>query len=316
MSFHLYHLSILEGIPKKVSFQSQSIFKWVLKMKTSRYIQSKQKNFALNNSLELKSKKKNKGAALYTERLEDNLFIPLSAEVIEDFSQGDGNELKHSYLGDLPKIHAVHSSAGIVVNLFTHWLKNPVPLAIALKLVSPKTRCRLKINFEVKVPICDDFHRSPNLDVLFRVNGQSKFLAFGIESKLSEPFSGRGHKGLNPGYLDDKFWIGLPNLKALAVRLSPQDREFKHLDVPQLLKHILGLSRAFKRRFKLLYLYSEGLALEGGLHQAEIDRFSQVAKSDKVEFRALSYQALIDRLSTRHRDTDPDYVKFITSRYF
>ena len=284
-------------------------------MKTSRFIQSKQKNFALNNSIELKSKKKNKGAALYTERLEDNLFIPLSAEVIEDFSQGDGNELKHSYFGDLPKIHAVHSSAGIVVNLFTPWLKNPIPLAVALKLVSPKTRCSLRINFEVKVPICDDFHRHPNLDVLFRVSGRSKFLAFGVESKFSEPYSGRGHNGLNPAYLDDKFWVGIPNLQALAVRLSPVDREFKHLDVSQLLKHILGLKRAFKLRFKLLYLYSDGLGQEGGLHALEIARFSLIAKLDKVEFRALSYQALIDRLATRHREEHEKYIKFITSRY-
>ena len=285
-------------------------------MKTSRYIQAKQKNFALNNSIELKSKKKNKGATLYTKKMEDNLFIPLSAEVIEDFSKGDGNELKHSYFGDLPKIHAVHSSSAIVVNLFTPWLKNPIPLAVALKLVSPKTRCRLKINFEVKVPISDDFHRHPNLDVLFRVSGRSKFLAFGIESKFSEPFSSRTHKGMNPVYLADEFWTGLPNLKALAGRLSPEDHEFKYLDVPQLLKHILGLKRAFKRRFKLLYLYWDGSGLEGGFHELEIAKFSQVAKSDRLEFRALSYQSLVGRLAERHRELHPDYIKFITSRYF
>ena len=130
------------------------------------------------------------------------------------------------------------------------------------------------------------------------------------------PFSGRGHKGLNPAYLDAKFWVDLPNLQALALRLSPVDYEFKYLDAPQLIKHILGLKRAFKRRFKLLYLYWDGTGQEGGLHQAEIDRFSQVAKSDRVEFRAISHQSLIDRLSERHRELHPEYVKFITSRYF
>lgn len=285
-------------------------------MKTSRYIRSKLKNFAQNNSIKLRSKKKNKGAAFYTEKMDDNLFIPLTAEIIQQFNEADGNELKASYSGDLPKVQAVHSSSAIVVNIFTYWLNDPIPLAIACKLCSPKTQCTLSMEFEVKVPISDGFHRHPNLDVLFRVGGKSRFLAFGVESKLSEPFSGRGHKGLNPVYLADEFWTGLPNLRELAGRLSPIDHEFRHLDVIQLLKHILGLSRGFKRRFKLLYLYWDGLGPEGALHQTEIARFSQVAKLDKVVFRALSYQDLVDRLAHKHRKAHEDYIKYIISRYF
>lgn len=284
-------------------------------MKTSRYIRSKLKNFAQNNSIKLRSKKKNRGGAFYTEKIDDNLFQPLTAEIIQQFNKADGNELRTSCLGDLPKIQAVHSSSAIVVNLFSYWLNDPIPLAVALKLISPKTQCILSMEFESKMPISDDFERAPNLDVLFRVEGKSRFTAFGVESKLSEPFSGRGHKGLNPVYLADEFWTGLPNLKELAGRLSPVDREFRHLDVIQLLKHILGLSRAFKRRFKLLYLYWDGLGPEGGLHQTEIDRFSQLAKLDKVEFQALSYQDLVDRLATKHREAHEDYIKFITARY-
>lgn len=285
-------------------------------MKTSRHIKTKQKNYALNNKIKLRSRKKARGAPLYTEILDQNLFQPLTTEIIRQFNEADGNELKASYSGDLPKIQAVHSSSAIVVNLFSYWLNDPIPLAVALKLVSPRTKCNLSIELESKVPISDDFKRHPNLDVLFRVEGKSRFMAFGVESKLSEPFSGRGHKGMNPVYLNDEFWAGLPNLKALATRLSPVDREFRHLDVVQLLKHILGLSRAFKKRFKLLYLYYDGSGPEGALHEAEIAKFSQVAKLDKVEFRALSYQDLVDRLATRHREAHQDYIKFITERYF
>ena len=287
------------------------------KMKTSKLIKAKQSSFALNQNVKLRSRKKNKGALFYTEERDKNLLSPLLDKVIEQFDKGDGNEIRPSYSGDLPKIQAVHSSSAIVVNLFSYWLElnNLIPLAIALKLVSPKTRCSLSMEFEAKLPISDNFKRAPNLDVLFKVEGKSRFLAFGIESKLSEPFSGRGHKGLNPVYLANEFWTGLPNLKALAGRLSPQNHEFKHLDVIQLLKHILGLKRAFKMRFKLLYLYWEGSGLEGGLHALEIDKFSQITRLDKVEFRSISYQDLIDRLATKHREEHEKYIKFITSRY-
>lgn len=285
------------------------------KMKASRFIKTKQKNHALNNSIKLRSKKKDKGASLYCETINENLFIPLPVEVIEDFHEGDGNELRISYLGDLAKIQALHSSSAIVVNFFTYWLKDPIPLAVALKLVSPKNQCNLSMEFEAKVPIDDSFHRHPNLDVLFRVEGKSRFLAYAVESKLSEPFNSRRHKGLNPVYLTNEFWTGLPKLQELAGRLSPDDREFRHLDVPQLLKHILGLSRAFKRRFKLLYLYWDGLGEEGASHQAEIAKFRQVAKLDKIEFRAISFQDLVERLATRHRVKHEKYINYISTRY-
>jgi len=96
----------------------------------------------------------------------------------------------------------------------------------------------------------------------------------------------------------------------------PDDLEFKYLHPTQLIKHILGLKKAFgKKRFRLLYLWYDVLGEEGSIHQKEIDRFLRIAKSDDIKFHALSYQDLIARLSAENRTDHEKYVKYITERY-
>lgn len=284
-------------------------------MRATKYIKIKQYHFALNSPINLRSRKIDRGSPFYTEELDQNLFQPLPLEVIQQFNQADGNELRASSNGDLPKIQAVHSSAAIAINLFSYWLSNPLPIAIACKFCSPKNTSSLKMEFEAKVPISDTFERAPNLDVLFRIADNPQFRAFAIESKFSEPFNSRSHRGLNPAYLELDLWTELQHLKALATRLSPDDHEFRYLDAAQLIKHVLGLTRAFKQQFKLLYLYYDALSSDSARHEAEIDKFEQVAQQDKVEFRALSYQDLINNLANQHRTEHEAYIRYITARY-
>lgn len=283
-------------------------------MKPTRYIQSRQSNFALNQQLRLRSRKKARGRAMYITQRNENLFIPLSLDIEGQFNQADGNELRPSRNGDLPKMHAIHSSSALIVNLAAYWFSNPIPFAVCCLLCSPKTRCRLTMEFEVKLPIRDDWERHPQVDVLIPVEGDRRFAAFAIESKFSEPF-GRQHEGLNPKYLDPALWSGLPHLYQLAQTLSPADRTFQYLHAAQLLKHILGLTRKFGTRFKLLYLYYDVPGDEATTHRQEVLQFKQTCLLDKVRFCARSYQDLIDCLATRHRRNHPSYINYITTRY-
>ena len=71
-------------------------------------------------------------------------------------------------------------------------------------------------------------------------------------------------------YLDgalDALWAAAPTLRSLATRCAnPAARDFVHLDVPQLLKHLLGLRRRAGARGHLLYLYCDVPGRSGVKH--------------------------------------------------
>ena len=84
----------------------------------------------------------------------------------------------------------------------------------------------------------------------------------------------------------------------------------------QLIKHILGLKTGFdKAGFKLMYLWYDVPGKEGVVHRDEIERFSEIARSDSVSFHSLSYQELIIGLSTEFRQGHEKYIKYLTERY-
>jgi hypothetical protein len=92
-------------------------------------------------------------------------------------------------------------------------------------------------------------------------------------------------------------------------------KKFEHLDVGQLLKHILGLTRAFGREgFVLLYLWYDvpgsGAATK---HQAELTDFSEAVR-DEVVFRGETYQNFFRRLGAEVAGTP--YEEYLRSRYF
>jgi hypothetical protein len=98
---------------------------------------------------------------------------------------------------------------------------------------------------------------APNLDVLVTYAGDTVNAA--IECKFCEPFSTRTKAPLSEKYLDSAFdalWDGIPALRAIAGRCCDSNVEdFTHLDVPQLLKHVLGLRRRTGPHGCLSYRY-------------------------------------------------------------
>ena len=146
----------------------------------------------------------------------------------------------------------------------------------------------------------------------------------GVESKFGEPFSTRARPGLKPAYLDDRcaeFWRRMPRLRKLAETLCPENGAYEHLDAPQLLKHILGLSRSAKR-FQLLYVYYAVPGRAGSKHADEVEKFISVATRDRIDVAAQTYQDVIGRLLTSNRvlpetsrGAHTAYLNYVAERY-
>jgi hypothetical protein len=288
------------------------------KMNTLEYILSKQEQWALGRGRDLVGSTDVRGRKMYTRTLRENLFEPLLPSVERAFHEGDGGELGPR-AGSPPKMHAVHSSAALGVNVFHHWLttSRAPEIAWACGFCRRGNRSPQSIRFEVKFQISSAFHFSPNLDVIIGNAPGSRFSVFAVESKFSEPYSQRGPGGVAQEYLEMlSLWKGLPALKELAATISPGDDRFVHLHVGQLIKHILGLKAAFGiRGFRLLYLWYDGLGAEGARHRAEIEEVVSVASADGIKLHALSYLDLIVRLANEFRDSDRDYIDYISNRY-
>ena len=118
-------------------------------------------------------------------------------------------------------------------------------------------------------------------------------------------------------YLVDKnLWADLNALNRLAREINPIDERYSYLHAAQLIKHILGLNASLGSKiFKLLYLWYDVLGKEGADHRAEIEDFTNFAKSDGINFHAMTYQELIVILDKYYRDEHSDYIKYITERY-
>jgi hypothetical protein len=85
------------------------------------YILSRQVQWAHNNGIKLVGSRGKHGRLAYTQKLDDNLFQPLHPKVKGALERGAGGELNATN-DSLPKMHAVHSSSVLGVNIFQYWL--------------------------------------------------------------------------------------------------------------------------------------------------------------------------------------------------
>jgi hypothetical protein len=241
--------------------------------------------------------------------LPENLIVPMSSEVREQFRNGSGGELGNC--AKPGKMSSLRSSSALAFNFFAPWLGNDLrPLAAALG--QEINDCTL--GFERKFP-----HglssTPPNMDVTFD-NEQVRPLA--VECKFTEPYgSKKGHHPLDLKYFDGgrARWSeqGLPKCQRLAESIG-QNIEFKRLGVGQLLKHILGLAWTTKRAPRLVCIWYDTRCEEAHEHRAELERF-RAHLDDVVEFSALSYQEVFTRLRNGPEPV-PRYAEYLVSRYF
>lgn len=289
-------------------------------MRPSDYILQKQRLWALRHTIRLRRRPSNSrhsprgaGGQTYTVMLEDNLFEPLLPKARGEFEQADGGELRAGQ--DIGNMYALQSSSAAACNLFHYWrrLDELGPILRALRV--PSTRWT-GVVFEAKRPIAESLDRPPNIDVEIAYDAKTAHRAVGIECKLSEPYYGRPHSGISQKYFrTDNIWEGLPTLRQLAERLSPDDDLYIHLHAAQLLKHVLGMRVAYGAgRFRLLYLWYDVIGSEAARHRAEIGDFSTLARADGVSFSAITYQQVILHLA-QHRAEHGEYVDYLAERY-
>lgn len=144
---------------------------------------------------------------------------------------------------------------------------------------------------------------------------------WGIESKFTEPFNhGTYDVPFRPAYFakDPGRWsrLGLPRCQALAERLRDGEVRFSCLDVPQLLKHALGLRR-HDSPGSLVLLWHRVESAEAEILAKEIASFAAAVDED-LGFRAVTYQEVFERLG---RDAGTggnhtDYREWLRDRYF
>ncbi len=247
----------------------------------------------------------------YVATLPSNLFLGrLHSETDAEFRQADGSELEDA-LTRPAKMRALASSSALAVNFFDAWRHTDKrPLSSALGLASPIATLR----FEFKTTRYPVKPRSPNLDLMLKLaDGQS----VALESKFSEPYrSGEGFGALSARYFpaDGPLWFqaGLPAAQRVADHLRP---EWVYLDVPQLLKHLLGLAGDPTKPSALVYLWFDTSQPDADAHRREIERFTSEVANDPVSFRSVTYQKIFGAL----RELDEPVVgwhSYMARRYF
>ena len=246
----------------------------------------------------------------YTFSLDDNLFLPLLPEVKKKFQSGKGDELGSG--GKRGKMQALHSSSALAVNVFQYWVNRDVS-NIASACGAPQGITEM--HFE-RTHTTSLGGIPPHLDIEFSGNGL-KPLA--IESKFTEPYHRHTKRLIKRKYLNvPDLWAGLPGCEKLIRRIHEEERgktSFSYLDAPQLLKHILGLTKAYGADgFNLLYLWYEVASPEARSHRKELKEFEKYI-GEEVTFREMTYQEFFETIKKSH-GVDKGYISCLAERYF
>ena len=272
-----------------------------MRIRTVENITAQQLTWARQNKIALEKS--------YTSRVEDNIFGgQLHPATRLEYEKGKGHELEGH-------MKALHSSSALVVNVFDYWRR--------VGRIQDMAECCgaegsvTEMEFEKTHPIKGVTRTPPHLDVEF-----GGTLPLAIESKFTETYRRKTRRPLASTHLDkyiekDDIWVGLPRLRAVAesiVRQSADRTQFEYLDVPQLVKHVLGLNGAYQGHFSLLYLWYRVESPEAAQHEHELGEFVAHV-GDEIGFRTMTYQELFNRIR-RLPNFDPAYVEYLEARYF
>jgi len=248
----------------------------------------------------------------YTMKVEDNIFRgELHPETRKAYERGKGHELE----GKPAHMKALRSSSALVVNVFDYWQ--------CQSRIQDIARCcgaegaLTGIEFEKTHPVRGFERTPPHLDVEF-----AGLIPLAIESKFTETYQRTTRRPLAKTRLDaylkhDDIWDGTPKLNNLArniVQQSSGRTEFQYLDVPQLIKHILGLNCCYSSGFSLLYLWYKIDSKEATEHEENLARFSDWIKGE-INFQTMTYQELFDKIKCIS-NVDSAYLKYLEQRYF
>jgi hypothetical protein len=234
----------------------------------------------------------------------------LNPETHNELLHGDGNEFGEP--GKRPKIAALHSSSALAINVFDYW-RHREKSAIGASLPRPAGARIKQLLFEQKFPTGIS---RPNIDVVVEWDGAGMLA---IESKFTEWMGNSGRKALKDAYFPNtkELWkaAGLPDAQRAAEQYLQVG--FDHLDVPQLLKHMLGLAHTCRERpWALLLLWHRINEEMAPAMENEISQFQQLLGKDCTRFVTMTYQELWQQLVAGIGSGHEQYVTYITARYF
>jgi hypothetical protein len=236
----------------------------------------------------------------------DNLFLPLDPDSTTEFGEGAGSELGTR---DVPgSMASLRSSSALAVNVFAPWRGTDIA---PLSSLFASARSANRLRFEVQYPT-GLRGIPPHLDVVIDRPGGTPLA---IESRFTEIYSS-AHNGFRESYFEKPgLWDGFDHVHELALAIADGSVQFEYLGAAQLIKHALGLKKAYgPMGFRLLYLYYEWPSEIAVLHSAEIDRFADIAQLD-LDFASMTYPELFDRLETIE-EPRTGYRSYLSDRYF
>ena len=249
-------------------------------------------------------------ARAYLPTFGENLFAPLSSSTERDFRGGAGCELEDR-VDEPAKMRALYSSSALICNVFDYW-RNVDLGSIGRSLGIGTTLADVRFEAQLSSGLRGT---PPTLDLLLIADDT---LAFGVESKFTEPFQGRQKRApFAETYFKGKagLWasLNLPKCQQLAERLNRGEIAFEYLDVAQLLKHTLGVRRKFKNG-QLIFLWFDSKRSESEVLSREIGVFSQCV-DPALEFRAVTHQEVFARLK-QAASADSRHMDYLRARYF
>jgi hypothetical protein len=235
----------------------------------------------------------------------------LNPETRAELIAADGGEF--TVKGKGAKIAALHSSSALAVNVFDYW-RHRDQGALGPALGFPQA-IATSVQFERKFPTGIG-PRSPNLDVVLTLQDRS---LLAIESKFSEWTGAPGRTPLRQAYFPSgrALWTenGLSGTQRVAETYLTDG--FHHLDVPQLLKHMLGLAHSCKQQpWRLLLLWHRCDRELGSRMDNEIGRFVELLGPDRLHFSSMTYQEFWGLLAPSIRLEHADYARYVEDRYF
>jgi hypothetical protein len=145
-----------------------------------------------------------------------------------------------------------------------------------------------------------------------------------VEAKFTEPLEKK--EPLRPTYTPKEPAKTPWEIEELHAcdGLARNYADYEYLDVPQLLKHILGLHRTRKKKFpnrtnlrdryRLVYLYFDFGGETGKKHLEEIETFRNAVYED-VDFESFTYQTLVKNLKKISNGSHQEYFDYLERRY-
>lgn len=247
----------------------------------------------------------------YVHQLSGNLIEEMSCATRAEFEAGSGGELGVD--GARGKMQALHSSSAFACNVFAYWReRDPSRLARALGA----SKGDWKLSFERTVGT--GVRRAiANPDVWGQSDDGS---VLAVESKFCEPYrTKRKQPALSSAYRLTRLssaWrdAGLGRCHEIAAMTHFGAVRWESLDVFQLLKHLLALSKSRRGEASLRYVWFDLNNDDAREHSWEVDKFAGLLDGEGA-FAGVTHQEVVAKLREGGVEGHSAYFTYLAACY-